>query len=150
VPQARLLLAGGRAEQVARIRAMVDAAGLGATCILVGQVPKRVASGYMQSADVLVSPRLHGTNTPLKIYEQLASGRPLVATRIRSHTQVLDDSTGFLVEPEPESLAAGLIQALTDPTGVERRVRNACALYERDYSRSSYEGKIRRLLEMIA
>jgi glycosyltransferase involved in cell wall biosynthesis len=150
VPQARLLLAGGRDEQVANIRARADALGLGATCLLVGQVPKRVASAYMQSADVLVSPRLHGTNTPLKIYEQLASGCPLVATRIRSHTQVLDDSTGFLVEPEPESLAEGLIRALTDSSGVEQRVRGACALYERDYSRSSYEGKIRRLLDMIA
>ena len=129
---------------------MADALGLGATCRLVGHVPKLVASGYMRTADVLVSPRLHGTNTPLKIYEQLASGRPLVATRIRSHTQVLDDSTGFLVEPEQESLAAGLIEALTDPAGAERRVRSASALYEREYSRSSYEGKIRQLLEMIA
>ena len=150
LPQARLLLAGGAEDQVARIRAMADALGLGATCRLVGHVPKLVASGYMRTADVLVSPRLHGTNTPLKIYEQLASGRPLVATRIRSHTQVLDDSTGFLVEPELESLAAGLIEALTDPAGAERRVRSASVLYEREYSRSSYEGKIRQLLEMIA
>ena len=80
----------------------------------------------------------------------ITSASRISASRIRSPTQVLDASTGFLVEPEPESLAAGLIQGLTDPSGVEQRVRSACALYERDYSRSSYEGKIRRLLEMIA
>jgi len=63
---------------------------------------------------------------------------------------VLDDTNCFLVDPDPESLADGIIGALTDPAAVERRVRGARALYERDYSRSSYEGKIRRLLEMIA
>jgi glycosyltransferase involved in cell wall biosynthesis len=104
----------------------------------------------MRAADVLVSPRLHGINTPLKIYEQLASGRPLVATRICSHTQVLDDSTCFLVDPNPESMAHGLIQSLTDPAGAAQRVQHARQLYESEYSRSSYEGKIRQLLDMIA
>ena len=61
---------------------------------------------------MLVSPRVHGTNTPLKVYEHLASGKPLVATRIWSHTQVLDDSVCFLVEPEPDSMAKGLLRAL--------------------------------------
>jgi glycosyltransferase involved in cell wall biosynthesis len=103
-----------------------------------------------RSADVLVSPRLHGTNTPLKIYEQLASGRPLVATRIWSHTQVLDESVCFLVDPTPESLADGLIAALTDPEESAERVRNAISLYEREYSRPVYEQKIRRLLEIVA
>ena len=53
-----------------------------------------------QAAQVLVSARIHGTNTPLKIYEQLASGRPLVATRIWSHTQVLSESVCFLADPD--------------------------------------------------
>jgi len=150
LPQARLLLVGGREEQVGRVRVLADAMGLGESCRLLGHVPKAAASHYMRTADVLVSPRLHGINTPLKIYEQLASGRPLVATRITSHTQVLDDATCFLVDPDPESLADGIIRALSDPVAVERRVRSARALYEREYSRSSYEGKIRRLLEMIA
>jgi glycosyltransferase involved in cell wall biosynthesis len=99
---------------------------------------------------VLVSPRIYGTNTPLKIYEQLASGRPLVATRIWSHTQVLDESVCFLADPDPDSLASGLVTALTDEAGAAERVRNAMALYEREYSRPVYERKIRRLLEIVA
>jgi glycosyltransferase involved in cell wall biosynthesis len=148
--EARLLLVGGSEDQVRKIREQVDSLGLGATCVLTGSVPKGVAVRYTQSASVLVSPRLHGTNTPLKIYEHLASGRPMVATRIWSHTQVLDDSVCHLVEPDPDSLAAGLIAALTDQSGSAERVRNAMALYERSYSRPQYEQKIRRLLEIIA
>ena len=118
--------------------------------MLMGRIPKSAAMSYTQSAQVLVSPRLYGTNTPLKIYEQLASGRPLVATRIWSHTQVVDDSVCYLVEPSPLSLAAGLVAALTDGSDSAGRVRNARALYEREYARAAYERKIRRLLEIVA
>lgn len=149
VADARLLLVGGSPEQVRNIRELADSLGLGDSCVLTGRVPKTVASAYTQSAQVLVSPRIHGTNTPLKIYEQLASGRPLVATRIWSHTQVLDDSVCFLADPNAQSFADGLIEALTDASGAAERVRNAVALYERKYSRPVYERKIRRLLEIV-
>jgi glycosyltransferase involved in cell wall biosynthesis len=61
---------------------------------------------------VLVSPRCRGENTPFKIYTYLASGRPLVATRIPTHTQLLDDTLAWLVEPTPEGLAFGIREAL--------------------------------------
>ena len=58
----------------------------------------------LRQADVLVSPRLKGLNTPMKIYSYLDSGTAVLATRLRTHTQVLDDRTAYLVEPEPEPL----------------------------------------------
>jgi len=148
-PEIRLLLVGGAEDQVSRIRNLAGSLGLGDSCMLTGPVPKTTATAYTRAAQVLVSPRLHGNNTPLKIYELLASGRPLVATRIRSHTQVLDDSVCYLVDPDAESLAGGLREALTDESGSAARVRNAMALYEREYSRPVYERKIRRLLEIV-
>ena len=51
-------------------------------------------------------------NTPFKVYTYLASGKPLVATRIPTHTQLLDDTLAFLVEPTPAGLAAGIRDAL--------------------------------------
>lgn len=62
----------------------------------------------------LTSPGVLGTNTPLKVYEQSASGIPLVATRIHSHTQILDDEVCFLATPTAEGLAAGILEAITD------------------------------------
>jgi len=149
-PETRLLLVGGSTAQVQKMRELADSLGLGDTCVLTGSVPKSVAVHYTQSANVLVSPRLRGTNTPLKIYAHLASGRPMVATRIWSHTQVLDDAVCRLVEPDPESLAAGIIAALADQAGSAERARNAMELFRREYSRPVYERKIRQLLEIIA
>ena len=67
------------------------------------------------AADVLVSPRSRGTNTPLKIYQYLRSGRPIVATRLLTHTQVLSDDSAFLTPRPPEGFAAGILAALDDP-----------------------------------
>jgi glycosyltransferase involved in cell wall biosynthesis len=113
-------------------------------------VSKATASRYLQSAQVLVSPRIYGTNTPLKIYENLSMGRVIVATRIWSHTQVLDDTVCYLVEPDAASLAGGLLSALTDEPGTSARIRAALALYEREYARPVYEARVRKLLNLVA
>jgi glycosyltransferase involved in cell wall biosynthesis len=136
-----------RTSRSSAMRALAASLGWAEACIFTGRVSKTEALRLTRSAQVLVSPRVHGTNTPLKIYEQLASGKPLVATRIWSHTQVLDDTVCFLVEPEPESMAEGLLSALEQPEDAAARARNAQALYARDYARPIYVEKIRRLLK---
>ena len=148
-PEARLLLVGGSDPQIRSLRALADSLGLGDTVLLTGRVAKSTVALYTQAASVLVSPRLHGSNTPLKIYEQIASGRTLVATRVRSHTQVLDETVCCLVDPDPAALAGGLLEVLNDPRRAEALARNAASYYQREYSRPIYEGKVRRLLDLV-
>jgi glycosyltransferase involved in cell wall biosynthesis len=149
-PDAFLLLVGGTPEQVARYRSLADELGLAGHCRFTGRVHQTLAKHYTRLATVLVSPRVHGTNTPLKIYEQLASGIPLVATRIHSHTQVLDERTCVLVDPTPESMADGILAVLDDPARRVAVVEGARALYGTRYARPIYEGKMRQLLEVLA
>ncbi len=148
-PPAFLVLIGGAPQQVEAVRQHAAGLGLGDDCLIMGQVSQATVRQYVSHAYVLVSPRTHGTNTPLKIYEQLASGVPLVATRILSHTQVLNDDVCFLVEPEPADLAEGLVRALTDETARRRVVANAQRIYETAYARPVYEGKLRNLFQKL-
>jgi glycosyltransferase involved in cell wall biosynthesis len=149
-PDVQLVLVGGAPSQVAAAAALVSRLGLDSTVALTGRVSKSMAMRYTAASQVLVSPRVQGTNTPLKIYEQLASGKPLVATRIWSHTQVLDDSVCIMVDPEPESIASGLLRAIADPDHAHQVASRARALYEREYARPVYERKIQRLLEIVS
>jgi len=148
-PSAFLLIVGGTAEQVSRYSALAKEHGVADHCRFTGRVPQVLARRYTSMASVLVSPRSAGTNTPLKVYEQLASGVPLVATRIYSHTQVLDDDVAFLVEPDANGMAEGMLQALTSGSERERRGTNAKGRYERDYSRPAYVAKMRRLMDLL-
>lgn len=148
-PAAHLLMVGGTPDQVQRMRELADECGLNGHCTFTGRVPKNEARTYLESADVLVSPRREGTNTPLKVYEQLASGKPLVATNIWSHTQVLNEQVCFLVDPTPESMAEGLLTALTRTDDAQRVAAAARELYDTAYARPIYERKMRRFFDVL-
>jgi len=149
-PDAALVLVGGTPGQVARYRTLAESSGLNGECVFTGRVPQDTARCLAQRAAVLTSPRVSGSNTPLKVYEQLASGIPLVATRIRSHTQVLDDEVCFLVEPTAEGIAQGICEALEDSSRREAVTSRALALYDPRYSRPVYEEKMRSLLALLS
>jgi glycosyltransferase involved in cell wall biosynthesis len=116
----RLIVAGGRDDQIAELRQAAGALGVATDVSFLGVLGQRQVPALAAAADVLVSPRRSGTNTPLKVYGYLVSGRPIVATRIVSHTQVLDDSVAVLVDPTPEGLAAGLVTVLQDASLADR------------------------------
>jgi glycosyltransferase involved in cell wall biosynthesis len=148
-PDAFLMIVGGTEQQVKQYSETATKNGVADRCLFTGAVPPEVARHCNRSATVLVSPRLTGMNTPLKIYEQIASGIPLVATNIYAHTQVLDDDTAFLVEPSPDNLARGILEALSSDSQRRKRAENAKELYEQKYSRSAYVGKMQQLLELL-
>ncbi len=144
VPRVQLLLMGGGPRDVARMKAEARARGIGERTIFSGQRPPSELPPFLALADVLASPRAKGQNTPFKIFTYLASGKPLVATRIPTHTQLVDDTTAFLVEPTPRALAAGLQAALDRPEDAAARARAARDLVEREYSVERYREKIAR------
>lgn len=149
-PDAFLLVIGGLPEQVRQVGALASEHGLDGHCIVAGRVPQHVARRFTQRATSLVSPRDRGCNTPLKVYEQLASGIPLVATRILSHTQVLNDQVSILVEPTVNGLAEGIFESLHDSDRRQRVVAGALALYHEKYSRAAYGRAVRSVLDLIA
>jgi glycosyltransferase involved in cell wall biosynthesis len=143
-PDARLVLAGGRPEQVARARSQAKAAGIADVTIFTGERPAAEIPAYLLASDVLVSPRSRGTNTPLKIYQYLRSGKPIVATRLLTHTQVLSDRTAILTDVTPEAFAAGVLRGLDDRAESDAIGRRARELADTKYSYAAYLEKTRQ------
>jgi glycosyltransferase involved in cell wall biosynthesis len=144
VPGAQFLFMGGEPGEIERLKARAAALGSADRCFFSGKRPPSELPVFLSVADVLTSPRLTGENTPFKIYTYLASGKPVVATRIATHTQLLDNTTAFLVEPGPEGLAAGIRSALEHPDEARARAERGYALIERDYSKERYREKVAR------
>jgi len=141
VPAASFVFMGGDPSGIAALR---DRAGTtGARCVFAGPRPPAELKEFLGLADVLVSPRVRGENTPFKVYTYLASGKPLVATRLPTHTQLLDDSVAFLVEPTAAGLAGGIRAVLADPEGSAQRARRGRDLIEREYSVARFAEKVR-------
>jgi glycosyltransferase involved in cell wall biosynthesis len=142
-PDARLVLAGGRPDQIDAARAEAAAAGIGHAVMFAGQRPAEEIPAFLDAADVLVSPRSLGTNTPLKIYQYLRSGRPIVATRLLTHTQVLDDEVAFLTAATPEAFGAGVLAAIADPARARAVGARARHLADTKYSYEAYLSRTR-------
>ena len=144
-----LVIVGGTEEQVARYRSQAEKLGIAAQVLFTGRVAQQLARAWSRQATVLVSPRSSGTNTPLKIYEQLASGIPLVATAIYSHTQVLTEEVAFLVQANAQDMAQGLLAALGDAALAAEKASKAQELYNREYARPIYVQKLKQVLESL-
>jgi|RhiMetdeSRZDD1v2_1073273.scaffolds.fasta_scaffold41815_3 glycosyltransferase involved in cell wall biosynthesis len=149
-PDARLVLAGGKPDQIERARARARAAGIEAVTMFAGERPAPEIPAYLLAADVLVSPRSRGTNTPLKIYQYLRAGKPIVATRLLTHTQVLSDDTAILTGSTPQEFADGIVAALTDSARAATIGRHARDLAEIKYSYEAYLDRTRQACEALA
>jgi glycosyltransferase involved in cell wall biosynthesis len=114
LPDVRYVIAGGTSEQVEQFRRLARQIGVEKNVHFVGQRPLQEMPCWMALADVLVSPRVGGTHTPLKLYTYLRSGKPVLATKILSHTQVLSPAIAMLVPPTPQGLALGVLALLRD------------------------------------
>jgi glycosyltransferase involved in cell wall biosynthesis len=140
------LLVGGSGPSLEEMKKLARKLGLAGRVVFVNKVPPSQIPLYVSLADVLVSPRLGGTNTPLKIYSFLKSGKPLVATNLWTHNQVLSSEKAVLVEPNAQSLAEGISFALRNK---EARVRAQAAeeWARKEYTLPKYLDKMGKILE---
>jgi len=88
----------------------------------VGSIPHESVPDYIGSADVCVAPFARERNeaiglSPLKVYEYMACGRPIVASRVSGISELFEASeAGLLVPPDdPPSLASAILRILESP-----------------------------------
>lgn len=94
--------------------------------------PKSVIPTFLAMADVVVSPRMYGSNVGIKVFEYLSSGKPIVATDSHTHRTVLDENRAVLVGLSPEEIAKAIVRLLRHPQEASR-LGNAARAYAREY-----------------
>jgi len=148
-PNAHLMMVGGRPEQVANYQQIAIDAGFSEHVTFTGTISPSQIPSYQDAADMIVSPRSSGTNSPLKLYGYMRSGRPLVATDMYTHTQVLNQEVALLVPPTPEGLAAGMQRLIEDPDFAATLGAAAARRANEQYSDSAYIDKVNSFYEDV-
>ncbi len=121
-PRARLLLVGDGPE---REKIEAHAADMTGRVVLTGPVGHEMVLGYLEAMDVCTAPYSTAKDfyfSPLKVFEYMAMGRPVVASRV---AQIIDlikpEETGLLVEPgDPNALAEALARVARRPEAALR------------------------------
>jgi len=85
----------------------------------------------------------------MKIFSYMASGKPIVATNIPSHTQVLNNDSAFLCEPNPEAFANGILLALKSPEK-EDKVERAKKIWLDNFTEEKFKSKVKAIFKELA
>jgi glycosyltransferase involved in cell wall biosynthesis len=147
VRSARLVIIGGTPQRIEAYRGRAVELGIADRVTFLGPKPVVELGMHLRMATITASPRMQGRNTPMKVYSYLDSGRPLLATRLPTHTQVLDDEIAMLVDPDPEDVARGLHALLSDFQLRERIATAACARVAAEFTPTAYRRKLTGFLE---
>jgi glycosyltransferase involved in cell wall biosynthesis len=128
-PRARLLLVGDGPERK-KIEHQASEVGMAGRVVLTGSVGQERVLGCLEAMDVCTAPYPTAQNfyfSPLKVFEYLAMGRPVVASRVAQITELLrSEETGLLVEPgDPGALAEALLRVARRPEAALRMGRAA-------------------------
>jgi glycosyltransferase involved in cell wall biosynthesis len=145
-----LVIAGGRDDDIESCSEKATSLGIASRVHFLGRRPLNHMPDLFHDADILVSPRIHGQNTPMKIYSYLDAGRAILATNLPTHTQVLSPEVAELVEPSADSMAAGMLRLLNDDNQRRDLATRAKSLASEKYSLTAFREVIDRLYDFIA
>jgi len=154
LPHVRGLVIGGSAgdADMVRVQALAESSGLGSRLTLAGFVPKAEVPRRLASASVFVLPTLDTPSarytSPLKMFEYMAMGRPIVATDLPPVREVLTDGVNArLVPPGDATALADAIDALLrDPAHGARLADRA----RTDVQQFSWDRRAERLEALFA
>jgi len=151
--RARLLLIG-EGPTLEATRERLRQAGALDSVVFTGRVPQDEGPAHLAACDILASPHVPNPDgspffgSPTKLFEYMAMGRGIVASRIEQVAEVLKhDSTAWLVPPaDPEALAEGLRVLVDDP---ERRGRLGSAARVEVIARYTWREHTRRIIDKL-
>jgi glycosyltransferase involved in cell wall biosynthesis len=131
----------GNGDLAAELLARAGTAGAAGHVQLLGNVPHHEVPALVAAADVAVAPSVHDAagnvdGLPNTVMEIMASGTPLVATRVGGIGAVAEDGTTARLVPERDSraLADAIDSLLREPSTALALGRRARALVEREHS----------------
>ncbi len=118
---------------------------------IVPREPRTRIPAYLALADLVISPRAYGKNAPLKLFEYMASGKPVLASRISAHEPFIQAGVVIPFEPSADGLVEALHTVLHNPahaaaTGNSARHRQLALAR---FGRSNYADLVRSVYARV-
>jgi glycosyltransferase involved in cell wall biosynthesis len=146
---AHLVIIGGAAHSVEKYQVKSRQLGIGQKVHFLGPKPVELLPSFLSEADILVSSRTRGSNTPMKVYPYLLSGKPVLATNLPTHTQILNSNVAMLAEPSPVAFSEAMLRLIRDE---DARILLGTAgkkLAEERFSYAAFRGKVNAFFEWL-
>jgi glycosyltransferase involved in cell wall biosynthesis len=149
IPEVRVFLVGGTDSDIAKYREMYKEIK---NLFIAGHRPHQEIPLWQRAADILILPNTGKENiskyytSPMKLFEYMASKTPIIASRIPSITEILNDDNSLLVEPDsPTELATAINKIMCDNSLGKKYSEQAFA----DVRKHSWNERAKRILGFL-
>ena len=154
----RGLIIGGHDKEpdLARVTRLAEHLGCAARITFTGLIPPAEVAARLREADVLALPNPASAissefTSPLKLFEYMASGRPIVASDLPALREVLThEDSAVLVEPgNPQALTAGILRIKND-AALGRRLAARASEDVREFTWARRAGRLESLFQDVS
>jgi glycosyltransferase involved in cell wall biosynthesis len=142
-----LVIIGGVPEDIAFYKQKVKDLGIEKNVHFLGPRPFDQLDAYLADADILVAPRVRGVNTPMKIFPYLHSGKPVLLTKLYTHTQIITENEAYLAEAQPKAFGAGIVELAKNAALRLKLGRNGRAFVEKDHVYAAHKRRVDELYD---
>ncbi len=147
----KLVLVGGRPEDVKEYEELVKKSGLSERANFIGWVMNKETPVYLKAFDILIAPfpktdHYEFFMCPMKILEYMASQRPIVASDLHSIREILNDEQGVLVKPDDAPDLARGIKLLVENSDLAQGNLTSAFLAVKKYT---WEARAEKIINFI-
>ena len=149
LPYLTFLIVGGEKQEIECLKKGMENNNV----IFTGQVPPTQVPIYQAAADILVLPNTYGgviddVTSPMKLFEYMATKRPIVATDMPSLVEILKNNHNALVCPAGDAvkLAQTLDTLMSDTVLAETLSKNAYC----DLTKYTWDARVQRLTDFFS
>ncbi|PHR24076.1 MAG: hypothetical protein COA36_16085 [Desulfotalea sp.] len=144
-----LVIIGGSPEEIEFYIQKAKTLGIEKNVHFLGPRPFDQLDAYLADADILVAPRVKGVNTPMKIFPYLHSGKPVLLTKLYTHTQIVTEEEAYLADANPKEFGAGIVELAKNPELRKKLGTNGRAFVEKDHVYAAHKRRIDELYNWV-
>jgi len=113
----KMAFIGGEELEIKEYKNLANRFNVSAQCVFIGYQPRLRAIKYIKAMDTLVIPFPNVPHyafyaSPLKLFEYMASGRPIIASDLPALREVLNDQNALFFKPEDTDDLARAVKTL--------------------------------------
>ena len=145
-----LVIVGGSEADIAKYRHIADTLNIAAQVRFLGPRPIALLKTFCDQAQLLLSPRILGENTPMKLYSYLGSGVPVLATDLPTHSEVIDDQLGYLAAKDSQSFGAAIVDIFNDYETATLKGEKAIRFIDSHHSLEVFQQQVLALYAQVS
>lgn len=149
--ETKMIFVGGEKSEIKDYKALANRFNVTAQCAFFGYEPRAKAVKYMKAADALIIPFPNKPHyafyaSPLKLFEYMASGRPIIASDLPALREILNDKNALFFKPDDVSDLARVVKMIKSSQMLGRHLSQQALADVKEYT---WANRGRKILNFI-